>query len=276
MTDSGQKTPARESAVKAPALPPSLAARLQGGRWHRNLVGQAGAAVYRLHTEQGDDLYLKHGRGEAAQAITDEMVRLRWLAEAVSVPALLHFEGAGDEAWLLTRALPGRTAFEWLTDERHRAPQIVAALARSMAQLHAVPLASCPFSADHARRLADARRRLEAGLIDADDFDEAREGWTPEEVWHEMQRLLPLSSDPVVSHGDFSLDNILMDEQGRVTGLIDLGLVGIADRYQDLAILWNCLGEFGPQAQEALFTAYGIERPDERKLNFHLCLDECF
>ena len=274
--DSDHLIAARELPVQAPWLPPSLAARLHQGQWHRNLVGQAGAAVYRLRTPQGADVYLKHGRGEAAQAITDEMVRLRWLTELMPVPALLHFEGSGDEAWLLTGALPGRTAWEWLAGEPHRMPSIVASLAHLMARLHAVPLTSCAFNADHVRRLADARRRLDAGLVDAEDFDEARADWAPEDVWQEMQRLLPLAVDPVVSHGDFSLDNILLDAEGRVTGMIDLGRVGVADRYQDLAILWNCLSEFGPQAQSALFAAYGIEEPDERKLNFHLCLDECF
>ncbi|USJ01176.1 hypothetical protein MUG10_02760 [Xanthomonas prunicola] len=39
-------------------------------------------------------------------------------------------------------------------------------------------------------RLAHARRRLDAGLIDADDFDDARAGWTPAQVWAAMQALL--------------------------------------------------------------------------------------
>lgn len=63
-----------------------------------------------------------------------------------------------------------------------------------------------------------------------------------------MQGLLPLASDPVVTHGDYSLDNLLPHE-GDVVGCIDAGRVGIADRYQDVAILWNCVGEFGTALQ---------------------------
>lgn len=267
---------AREALAHAPALPPSLAARLAGCTWHRNLVGEAGAAVYRLQRSGHDDRYLKHGRGEAAQALVDEMARLRWLAGRWPVPTLEHFEASTDEAWLLTRAVPGRTAYEWLQHAPARTPQIVAALARGLAGLHALPVDRCPFNAHHALRLADARARLDAGRVDADDFDDARTGWSPEDVWQELQRLLPQDGDPVVSHGDYSLDNILLDADGRLTGVIDVGRVGVADRYQDLAILWNCLGEFGAEAQALLFTAYGISRPDPRKLHFHLCLDECF
>jgi aminoglycoside phosphotransferase len=59
-------------------------------------------------------------------------------------------------------------------------------------------------------------------------------------------------------------------------GCIDVGRVGIADRYQDLAILWNCLGEFSPSLQKRLFQKYGIDNPDMNKLQFHLMLDEFF
>ena len=34
--------------------------------------------------------------------------------------------------------------------------------------------------------------------------------------------------------------------------------------------------EFGPELQQVLFTAYGLDAPDARKLEFHLLLDECF
>ena len=61
-----------------------------------------------------------------------------------------------------------------------------------------------------------------------------------------------------------------------MTGCIDVGRLGAADPYQDLAILWENLGEFGADAQRALWRAYGVAAPDERKLLFHLCLDEFF
>ena len=257
-------------------MPPSLAARLQGARWRRNLVGEAGAAVYRLQRGGEPDLYLKQARGEAAQALVDEMVRLRWLAGQMPTAPLVQFECTGSQAWLLTQAVPGRTAYEWLQQTPSRAPQIAAALAEALTRLHAVPTAQCPFQSPLAQRLAMACQRLEAGLIDAADFDEARLGWTAQQVWRAVQRLQPTALDPVVTHGDYSLDNILLDDQLRLTGLIDTGRLGVADRYQDLAILWNCLGEFGAPAQRAFFSAYGIARPDRRKLNFYLCLDECF
>lgn len=81
--------------------------------------------------------------------------------------------------------------------------------------------------------------------------------------------------DAVVTHGDFSLDNLIVGND-EIVGCIDVGRVGIADRYHDLAILWNCLGEFGSSLQERFLEKYGIVDVDQRKLQFHLLLDELF
>ena len=268
---------AREQEAVAPALTDALAARLAHRCWARNLVGQAGASVYRVYAAAEPELYLKHGEGAAGTAIEDEMVRLRWLSSTgLPVPAVEHFERSADQAWLLTCAVPGRTAWEWLDHRPGQAVPIVRALAGWLRQLHGTAVASCPFEAGHEARLADAKRRLDAGLIDESDFDEARQGWSAHEVWQAMQRLLPLAADTVVCHGDYSLDNILLDDSLRVTGVIDVARLGVADRYQDLAIMWNCLEEFGPEVQRQFMEGYGIDAPDERKLLFHLYLDECF
>ena len=90
-----------------------------------------------------------------------------------------------------------------------------------------------------------------------------------------MQALLPLDPDPVVTHGDYSLDNLLLRD-GQVVGCIDASRVGVADRYQDLAIMWNCLGEFGAPLQERFMRSYGIADIDQGKLTLHLLLDELF
>lgn len=153
--------------------------------------------------------------------------------------------------------------------------ETVAALAGSLRLLHALPLADCPFHAGHELRLAEARRNVEAGRVDASDFDAAHEGWSTEQVWAEMTALLPLPFGRVVTHGDYSLGNVLL-ENGYVTGCIDVGRAGAADPYQDLAILWRDLEEFGGDCQRELLRAYGITEPDEPKLRFHLCLDEFF
>ncbi|THC44487.1 APH(3')-I family aminoglycoside O-phosphotransferase [Massilia sp. Mn16-1_5] len=266
----------REQACAPLPTPAGIAGQLGGYAWARSTVGESGGAVYRLHGKAGaPDLYLKHGKGAVADDISDEMTRLRWLAGHLPAPGVLHFSRTLDEAWLLMSAMPGKTAYQLLDTHPALQHEVVDALAAFLRRLHAIPLHTCPFTSGHAYRLALAWERIDAGLVDEDDFDEERQGWTAGQVWDALQAMLPLAADPVVTHGDFSLDNLFIQE-GVVTGCIDVGRVGIADRYQDLAIMWNCLGEFGVPLQERFLNHYGFPDPDRNKLRFHLLLDELF
>lgn len=264
----------REEAVAPVLVPAALATAVAGRAWFRDRVGQSGCEVYRLARAGVPDLYLKIAGDATLGDLVDEMVRLRWLAGRVPVPRLHGFGLSADSGWLLSERLPGRTAYQLLDEDPAAAPALAASLARFLRRLHAIPVEQCPFNADHALRLAAARARMEAGLVDETEFDACRLGRSARQVWDEMLTTLPAQFDRVVTHGDFSLDNLLVVD-GVVTGCIDLGRVGIADRWQDLAILWNSLAEFGEAAAEAMLDAYGIAL-DPAKRDFHLRLDEFF
>ncbi|WP_453976563.1 APH(3') family aminoglycoside O-phosphotransferase [Brevundimonas sp. Marseille-Q4549] len=265
----------RERASTPVPTPNDLSALVAGRTWRRNLVGEAGAAVHRLSLDGAADLYLKHGTGDVAGDIVDEAARLRWLSSHVTTPQLVYSAADGEEAWLLTTALPGRTAYERMAAEPPRAPQFAALIGGFLKTLHALPAAQCPFDSGADRRLELAKARMKAGLVDVDDFDDVHAGWSAEQVWDKMIALRPTVADPVVTHGDYSLDNILIAEV-QVSGCIDLGRLGVADRYQDLAIAWNYLDEFSPDAQRAFLDAYGLTKLDQDRLAFHLALDEFF
>jgi aminoglycoside phosphotransferase len=99
---------ARERPIAPVEVPSCLALWTDGCRWSENLVGEAGAAVYRLaRTREVDagrtssvqcDFYLKHGRGPAAEDVFDEAARLRWLSAHLPVPTvrLVISSPAGD------------------------------------------------------------------------------------------------------------------------------------------------------------------------------------
>ena len=265
----------REKPGAPGVVPTSLAEAVAGMSWARDLVGAAGARVHRLHAPDRATLYLKQGQGEVADEVTAEMVRLRWLGQHWPTPEVRGFVSVGDEAWLLMSAIPGLTAQQELEARPEGRVAVATSLAQHLRGLHALSVDLCPFNAQHPLRLLQARERIDAGQVDQSDFDDERAGLTPEQVFAQLADLLPMDSDLVVTHGDYSLDNILLHE-GRVTGVIDVGRVGIADHYQDLAILWNGLGELGEDLQALFLRAYGIIEPDQRKLQFHLALDEPF
>ncbi|MFE7801955.1 phosphotransferase [Nocardia sp. NPDC057440] len=146
---------------------------------------------------------------------------------------------------------------------------LMGALLRS---LHSIPIAECPFDGRLDSMLTRAARRVLHGLIDPEDFDEDHEHLVPEQILDRLHAQRPDERDLVVAHGDFTPSNVL---EGGI--LIDVGDLGVADRYRDLALAERDLREdFGADEVRAFFTAYGLDEPDRRRLDYYRLLDELF
>jgi streptomycin 3"-kinase len=82
------------------------------------------------------------------------------------------------------------------------------------------------------------------------------------------------SADLAVCHGDACLPNVFFDpDTVDVTGLIDLGRLGIADRYSDLALVTIQLHDEWSADPAPFLAAYGLPQPDQRRLEFYRLLD---
>lgn len=261
--------------MTGPPLPQDWCARLRGYAFRQDSVGRSGALIHRLDADGLVSLYLKQGEGEVADEIADEFARLRWSQSRLPVPRLVAFAQEQSRVWLLSQAMEGTPAFQWLSLQPERQHQAVASIGRFLRKLHQLPSSSCPFNSCVELRLQAARHNLDEGRVDESDFHPDRAGWTARQVWDELQALLPVETECAVTHGDFSLDNIFLDPAGEVLGVLDLGRLGLADPFQDLAILLDCLQGFDPRLGETLFQTYGLSR-DERRLRLHLLLDELF
>ncbi len=256
-------------------LPPLLRAHVTGYEATRASPGASGAVVHRLHAPGRPTLYLKTGAGHMARAIADECARLAWLGGRAAAPTVVAFAQNADASYLLTSAVSGATAYERLATHDADAESIATTLGRHLRTLHAIAVTECPFDAAPAIRLAEAHGNVAAGLVDDTDFDRDHAGMAPAQLYAAMLALLPLPFERVVTHGDYSLDNVLLDGD-RVTGCVDWGRAGVSDPWQDLAIAWRDLGEFGASVQRSFLRGYGLTAPDERRLAFFRCLDEFF
>ncbi len=224
----------------------------------------------------GAALYLKHGTGEVAAALADEAARLSWLAGRVPAARVHRHVIEADRGWLMTEALDGRPAGDWLVSHPERMAEVISAMAGFLRALHALPAQDCPFDASLAVMLPLARANVAEGLVDEGDFDDDHLGWSADAVLAKVESLAGHASGRVVTHGDFSLGNILLDAQMRVTGCIDTGRLGLADPYQDHAIAWRDLGNFGEEAQALFLRAMDLDPVDPDRLLLHRTLDELF
>lgn len=74
------------------------------------------------------------------------------------------------------------------------------------------------------------------------------------------------SEPPAVVPGDPCAPNTLLDANGRFLAIVDVGDLGVADRWSDLAIgSWSLDWNFGPGHEAAFFAGYG-EEPDEERI----------
>jgi kanamycin kinase len=227
------------------AVPPAVVAMARGQAlqplWHNELGG--------LTYGVGDDLVVKWS--PPALDLTPERERLAWASAYVVVPEVVDHDADDDGSWLITRRLPGQNAVSprWTAQPA----TAVAALAQGLRALHdRLPVEDCPFSwsvADRLTEVADSAAR--DALTAAPDVD----------------RL-------VVCHGDACAPNTLLDDDGEWSGHVDLGSLGVADRWADLAVAtWSTVWNYGPGWEGALLDAYGVASDAERTAYYRALWD---
>lgn len=254
-------------------LPQRWRRRLGDFRFQAVTHGMSDAQVFRLHGPSGQRLYLKAAAPQALPELRSEIERTRWLsARHVKVPAILDVFDDGRLGVALMTALAGAHPYEATLP----AADIIVALARGLRALHALSATDCPFDETTGARLARARAAIEAGPIDAAEFDDRNSGRSPLEIYGMLATEAPrIAEDIVLVHGDATFDNLLLDAEGHL-GFIDCGHAGRGDRYLDLEAVTSDIAEhFGPQWIEPFARAYGITL-DAAKLRFFDDLYELF
>ncbi|HEX5856857.1 MAG TPA: aminoglycoside 3'-phosphotransferase [Microbacterium sp.] len=192
--------------------------------------------------------YIKWCPRNLETSLSDEADRLRWARPHSPVPRVIEHGGDAEAEWLVTAALPGDSAVapRWVADPA----AAVRAVGEGLRALHdALPVAECPFVWDVPSRIANAAAR---GIHLPPRFEH------------------PPSIDlAVVCHADACCPNTLIAEDGRWLAHVDLGQLGVADRWADIAVAsmsteWN----YGPGWEDALIAAYGVA-PDRERLAFY-------
>jgi aminoglycoside phosphotransferase len=257
------------------ALPDDLRALFADAVWTADDIGCSEARIWRITRADGRAYYLKHTTAAGRADLAREHALLAWGQGKLPAPAIAYWRDDGQRADLVTMALPGvMTCDPSLSAD---VAVVIARLAEGLRLIHALPIADCPFDQRLDRKLAEARRRIDAGLIDVEDFDRECRGADPEDLYQRLLAERPATEDLVFTHGDYCLPNIFIDPQDhRLTGFIDWGRGGVADRCQDLGIAARSIARnWGTEWVPAFFARYGIV-PDAAKIAYYRLLDELF
>jgi len=266
-------SPSGCSRSPSPPIPEALLAAHSG--WRTEVAYQSFPAVitYRLTNPGADTRYLKVAELGCFPTLASEADRMRWARSHLPVPLVVDHGADERVQWLLTEALPGAdgTAERWRPD-----PEIVVErLAKGLRRFHEAPVSECPFDFTLDSALTLARDRLGAGLIEpARDFHPEFAHLSAAQALRFLSEERPRSEDLVVCHGDYCAPNVLLEEEKGVTGFVDLGELGVADRWWDLAVAtWSVTWNFGPGLEERFLAEYGVPRDPQRTEYYRLLYD---
>jgi aminoglycoside 3'-phosphotransferase-2 len=208
------------------------------------------------------------------ESLAREIAALRWLDGRAGAPKLVWAGEIAGRPAILTETLAG-TALHDVAPDRAEAG-LIAGIA-ALRALHALLIDNCPLDQQLAVKLSEAWRRVEEGEVHRSEFDPDNTGRSPEDLWETMLAERPHAEDLVFTHGDASLPNFIVRGEGPA-GVVDLGLAGVCDRYQDFALFLRSSAHNFPDldARALLRAHYPLAALDEKKLTFFRRLDEFY
>lgn len=250
-----------------------------GGDWIPVVTGESGAGVFR---SADGSRYAKCVAAAAAADLAAERDRVGWLGDlGVPGPRVLDWRSDDSGARLVTSAVVGVPADQVSATDLWTAWGNIADTVR---RLHEVPVKRCPFRWGLDAMVGLARDVVARDAVNPEFLPVEQQDTPPAALLAHIDRQLDRrreqeTADLVVCHGDLCLPNIILNPRTlAVSGFVDVGRLGTADRHVDLALLLANARETWPDAEraEAADTAFarrygsGVDR--ERR-DFYLRLD---
>lgn len=237
----------------------------QYGAWHVSPLSDSGSSnvLFALDAANGIDRVLvrlprQTGGGATVQKEAD---RLPTIGAGLSAPTPVVL-GVGEsafgypETWSIT---------SWLQGRRLRAPggeHLGKDIAHFVTQLREVPIPDAAVGDDRLRWY-----RGESLAAMDDDFQEAAAACRSASLPLDLDRAVavwadalaaahPVSAETAWYHGDLLIENLLVDDEGRLAGVLDFGGLGVGDPTVDLIVAWEALDRAG---RSALWSALDVD-----------------
>jgi aminoglycoside phosphotransferase len=256
-------------------IPEDLKELTREGIYKKDSMGMSAAAVYEIkNIFGGKNAYLKINPVHNPETLSYEKDVYEWLSPYLPVPEIYYYSRDEKYEYLLMSEIEGFNAAD---NETLSSEELAILLARGLRQIHSIDISSCPFDTTLNVKLQQAKQNVEMKLVDEDDFNEENEGKSAEDIYNNLVNRRTFSEDLVFTHGDYCFPNIILKNK-EVSGFIDMGRAGIADRYQDIALFYRSMKyNLGSEKLFPLFLKeYGLEKVDWEKIDYYILLDELF
>lgn len=235
-----------------------------------NKIGHSKATIYNFK-RTSTEFYLKVEQKNSE--FEHEQMVMEWLQDKLPVPQIISKCNHEGYDYLLMTKVDGNMSCS--TTSLADPESLVKALADGIIKLQSIDISDCPFNSRLEQKLKNAWKRIRNKEIDVSDWEDDTEFSSPEELYEYLVANKP-QEEVVFSHGDYCLPNVFIHDK-RMTGLIDLGRSGIADRWLDIALCVRSI-EHNLRSRRytnLLFKYLNIE-PNYEKIKYYILLDELF
>lgn len=234
------------------------------------LGGGTDAKLFSIHIADGNNFVVKI----QTQSLQNEYLNYQFLQEKVPVPHIHFYQTWHNQDVLCMTQVKGKVLGDCIGVLEDT--EIVRRYAHALKQLHEIPILNAPILQSTQQKVMEAGIRVTNQLVDIEDLEEENQEIGITDLYKKLCANIPQKADLVFTHGDYCFDNLLFDDT-KLTGFIDIGRGGIADKYQDIALAVRSIrGELSEELLPLFFETYGISEISREKIDFFLLLDEFF
>lgn len=250
-------------------LPENIRNFIKGMEFHNDYEGMSKAKVVKC-TGENKELYLK------IEKVSDETEReygiYKWLQGKLPVPKVICRVIENGTSYMLIEKAEGIMLENNLyRDNPHL---LIKLAAEGINRLQSIDISECKFDSTIDYKLKKAKKRIDNGLhleVDHNKYTEGIEN--TDEAYEYLVKNKPKET-LVFSHGDYCFNNFFTDGKS-ITGYIDMGRGGIADRHQDVALCLRELLDFPPEYTDRFLKNLKF-KPDMNLIRYYILLDELF
>lgn len=229
---------------------------------NKNNVGHSASEVYELKLKDGTDAILKVQYLSSRNNLKEEYERNKWLENKLNVPKVFYFKEINKIQYYLREMKVGVSA--------HKVNNFATLVGNNLKEIHSVDISDCPFDNNDTLKLLDlAISKLDIILP---NILKLYPDMNKESIIEFLNINRPL--DRVLVHGDYSLPNILVNDNREVS-LIDLGDVSISTKYFDLYYLKKSFVRNKKMDYFNKFLeSYGLSELDENSMKWMDIIDK--
>lgn len=206
--------------------------------------------------------------------LTDEAERTRWARGRLPTPERSYVRRLPGVALLVTKTLEGKPSYKYIDALEPRV--IIAGISTAIHTMRQAHTSDFPFAPPRWATEQATRANVRQLATSKTKHKELHPDFAGRTL-PELNNIIdagPGNDEKVLSHGDLCMPNVLLNDEGGMTGIVDLGGLHVGNAQLDLAIMsWTVQANMGGKWADHLLDLHGVTAGDQGILYNRLAYD---